>query len=238
MAMSLERYTSQALALLQTVVKQEKPAMQQAAQWMAEAIEADRIIYTFGTGHSYVLAAELFHRAGGLAAVSLMMDSGTAFEPGATASTFLERVSGYGAHIVERYPVQAGDVLIVISNSAANAVVLDVARAAKAKGMKVIALISRQYAAQKDSPMPQIADLVLDNHTPPGDALVEVGAEAVAAGSGVVGTFILNALVAEAAALLEAKGRPISAYRSSNMPGAEEHNAVLIEKYRHRVKHL
>ena len=236
--MSLETYAAKALALLQEVLAQETPALKQTAQWMAEAIAADKLIYSFGTGHSYVLAAELFHRAGGLASVSLMMDSGTAFEPGATASTFLERVPGYGSYILERYPVQAGDVMLVISNSAANAVVLDVAKAAKDKGMKVIALLSRQYAQMKNSPMLQIADLVLDNHTPPGDALVQVGSETVAAGSGVVGTFILNALVAEVAGLLEARGVSIPAYRSSNMPGAEEHNAELIERYRHRVKHL
>jgi uncharacterized phosphosugar-binding protein len=172
--MSLETYAAKALSLLQEVLELETPTLKLAAQLMAEAIAADKLIYAFGTGHSYVLAAELFHRAGGLAPVSLMMDSGTAFEPGATASTFLERVSGYGAHVLERYPAQSGDVLLVISNSAANAVVLDVAKAAKTKGMKVIALLSRQYAQMKQSPMLQIADLVLDNHTPPGDALVQV----------------------------------------------------------------
>lgn len=236
--MSLETYAAKAFALLQEVLERETPALKEAARVMADAITADRLIYAFGTGHSYGLAAELFHRAGGLAPVSLMMDSGTAFEPGATASTFLERVPGYGVHVVERYPVEAGDVLLAISNSAANAVVLDVARAAKARGMTVIALLSRPYAQMKNSPMPQIAHLVLDNHTPPGDALVEVGGETVAAGSGVVGSFILSALVAEVAGLLAAGGRGVPAYRSSNMPGAEEHNAGLLERYRHRVKHL
>lgn len=236
--MSLERYSTAVLTLLQTVLEQETPAMRTAATWIADAVAEDRLIYTFGTGHSHVLASEMFHRAGGLASVSLMIEPGATFQVGALAGTLLERTAGYGSIIAERYPIEPGDVLIAISNSAANAVVLEVAQAAKDKGAKVIALLSRQYAQMKQSPMLHLADLVLDNHGPAGDAIVTIDSEAVGPVSTVAGAFILNAIWCETANLLYRRGLPIPAYRSSNMPGAEAHNARWIEHLKGRVRHL
>lgn len=236
--MSLERYSMAVLALLQTVLEQETPALRTAATWIADAVAEDHLIYTFGTGHSHVLASEMFHRAGGLASVSLMMEPGVTFQVGALAGTLLERTAGYGSIIAERYPIEPGDVLITISNSAANAVVLEVAQAAKAKGARVIALLSRQYAQMKQSPLIGIADLLLDNHGPAGDAIVEIDRQTVGPVSTVVGAFILNAVWCEAAELLHGRGLPIPAYRSSNMPGAEAHNARWIEHLKGRVRHL
>ncbi|WP_337869308.1 sugar isomerase domain-containing protein [Meiothermus sp.] len=236
--MSLERYSTAVLALLQTILEQETPVLRTAAAWIADAVAQDRLIYTFGTGHSHVLASEMFHRAGGLASVSLMIEPGTTFQVGALAGTLLERTAGYGSIIAERYPIEPGDLLIAISNSAANAVVLEVAQAAKAKGARVIALLSRQYAQMKQSPLLGIADLVLDNHGPVGDAIVAINGETVGPVSTVAGAFILNAVWCEAAELLYGRGLPIPAYRSSNMPGAEAHNARWIEHLKGRVRHL
>jgi uncharacterized phosphosugar-binding protein len=236
--MSLERYSSAVLALLDTIFEEEAPAMRTAATWIADAVAEDHLIYTFGTGHSHVLASEMFHRAGGLASVSLMVEPGATFQVGALAGTLLERTAGYGSIIAGRYPIEPGDVLIAISNSAANAVVLEVAQAAKARGARVMALLSRQFAQKKRSPMLGIADLVLDNHGPAGDALVEIGSETVGPISTVAGAFILNAIWCEAAYLLYHRGLPIPAYRSSNMPGAEAHNTRWIEHLKGRVRHL
>ncbi len=236
--MSLEQYSSAVLALLQTILEQEAHALRTAATWIADAVAEDRLIYTFGTGHSHVLASEMFHRAGGLASVSLMIEPGATFQVGALAGTLLERTVGYGSIIAERYPIEPGDVLIAISNSAANAVVLEVAQAAKVRGARVIALLSRAYAQMKQSPMFEIADLVLDNHGPAGDALVEIGDEVVGPVSTVAGAFILNAVWCEAAQILHRRGLPIPAYRSSNMPGAEAHNARWVAHFKGRVRHL
>lgn len=236
--MSLERYSTAVLALLQTILERETPAMRMASAWIADAVANDRLIYTFGTGHSHALASEMFHRAGGLASVSLMIEPGATFQVGALAGTLLERTAGYGSIIAERYPIEAEDVLIAISNSAVNAVVLEVAQAAKAKGARVIALLSRSYAQMNQSPMLGIADLVLDNHGPAGDAILTINGEAVGPVSTVAGAFILNAVWCEAAELLHGRGLPIPAYRSSNMPGAEAHNARWIEHLKGRVRHL
>ena len=41
---------------------------------IAENIENDKIIYVFGTGHSYMAGLEMFFRAGGLGNVCAMLD--------------------------------------------------------------------------------------------------------------------------------------------------------------------
>jgi uncharacterized phosphosugar-binding protein len=49
---------------------------------------------------------------------------------------------------------------------------------------------------------------------------------------------MLNAVFVEAASVLAGEGTEPPVYRSSNMPGAVEHNEDLIERFRGRVRHL
>jgi uncharacterized phosphosugar-binding protein len=43
----------------------------QASQWFAQTLIDDRLVHTFGTGHSHMIGLELFVRAGGLANMSM-----------------------------------------------------------------------------------------------------------------------------------------------------------------------
>jgi len=45
----------------------QRGAIEQAAAWLGEALANDRGLYAFGTGHSHMMAEEIFYRAGGLA---------------------------------------------------------------------------------------------------------------------------------------------------------------------------
>jgi uncharacterized phosphosugar-binding protein len=85
-----------------------------------------------------------------------------------------------------------------------------------------------------------VAHLVLDNHVPPGDAVVPFydGRLRAASVSTVAGAFIWNALIAETIAVLEGEGFPATVYISSNMSGADEHNSALVSRYRAKVRHL
>jgi uncharacterized phosphosugar-binding protein len=243
--MSANLYFQKAFEILERI-RLETSVLQDVAKAFAQAIEQDKLIYTFGTGHSSLLAAEGLYRAGGLACVSAILEPSTTSELGMIAGSSFERLNGQAALILDRYPMVAGDMLVVYSNSGVNAVPVEMAQEAKARGLITVAVMSLEYSKQapKTSASKQtladVADYVLDNHIPPGDAVVPFYNDTLraAAVSNVAGAFIWNALVAETVALLEAKGLEAPVYISSNMPGSKAHNEALIAKYRRRIRHL
>ena len=243
--MSANRYFQHAFEVLESL-RLDTSTLQEVAQVFAEAIVQDKLIYTFGTGHSSLLAAEGLYRAGGLACVSAILEPSTTSELGMIAGSSFERLQGQATLILERYPITAGDVLVIYSNSGVNALPVEMAQEARARGLITVAVMSLQYSKQAPvtsktaQTLGDVADYVIDNHVPPGDAVVEFYNDTLRAGavSNVAGAFIWNALVAETVALLEEKGVKAPVYISSNMPGAKEHNKVLVEKYRRRIRHL
>ena len=56
--------------------------------------------------------------------------------------------------------------------------------------------------------------------------------------STVIGATLLNAIFVEASCTLAAEGVEPPVYRSSNMPGASEHNRRLVERLKARIRHL
>jgi uncharacterized phosphosugar-binding protein len=109
-------------------------------------------------------------------------------------------------------------------------------------GARVIALTSLAYsaaAAGGRTRLADVADVVIDNGLPPGDALVGLPGTALRAGPGstALGAALLQALFAEVAARLAAEGVP-PIYLSANMPGAEDHNRELIARFGPRNQHL
>jgi uncharacterized phosphosugar-binding protein len=213
-----------------------------AVEAVAASVRADGLTYVFGTGHSHLLALELHFRAGGPAYAVPVLDPSLMLHDGALASTKRERESGVATEVLGRYPLGPRDVAIVISNSGVNAVPVEAARHVKAAGATLIALTSRAYSdaiAQGRPTLASLADIVIDNGLPPGDALVPLPGTELRAGPGstAIGAALLQALFAEVAARLAADGPP-PIYLSANMPGAEANNRGLVERYRARNPHL
>lgn len=243
--MSANRYFEHAFEVLEQIRLDVLP-LQEVANIFADAVEKDKLIYTFGTGHSSLLAAEGLYRAGGLACVSAILEPSTTSDIGMIAGSAYERLNGQAGLILDRYPIVAGDVLVVYSNSGVNALPVEMAQEAKARGLITVAVMSLRYSKQAPvtsktgQTLADVADYIIDNHVPPGDAVVPFYGDTLRAGavSNVAGAFIWNALVAETVAVLEAKGITAPVYISSNMPGAKTNNEALVKKYRRRIRHL
>jgi uncharacterized phosphosugar-binding protein len=230
---------------LDALASRELEAIDQAAAAIVETVEAGGLVYLFGTGHSHMLAEEGHHRAGGLAAVCPILSSSLMLHEGSTLSGKMERLSGLGPAVLSSYRPTAKDMLVVFSNSGVNAVPVETALAAKAIGMKVVAVVALDYASQltagpSGKKLTDIADIVLDNHGVAGDALVDLAGSGVRAGpfSTIAGAFLWNAVLTEAVWRISEKGIMPPIYISANMPGAAEHNAALAEQYRPRNPHL
>jgi uncharacterized phosphosugar-binding protein len=218
-------------------------SLERAAEVMAACIQNDGLIYIFGSGHSHMLAEEAHFRAGGLAAAVPMLAAATMLHEAATVGTKLERLPGLVPALLARYPVGPKDVMIVVSTSGVNAAPVEAAMFGKARGATVIAITSESYSQAAANGRPRIADLadiVLDNGAPPGDATQDAGADGLMVGpvSTVIGAALLNAALAETARRLIASGGPAPIYVSANMPGATDRNEDLIRRYQPRNPHL
>ena len=216
--------------------------MREAAAVIVEAARSDKRVYVFGTGHSHMLAEEVHYRAGGLAFTIPVLVGSAMLHEGAVISSVYERTEGLVRPVLERYGMQPGDVIIIASNSGVNAAPLEAADYGHEIGAKVIAITSIEYSnaiANGRRTLAEVADIVLDNGLPPGDAVLEIAGSGLKVGpvSTAVGATVLNAIFAEVAAEL-AKSGDAPVYLSANMPGAAAVNQQLVKRYRPRNPHL
>ncbi|HXG46399.1 MAG TPA: SIS domain-containing protein [Methylomirabilota bacterium] len=240
-----DRYYSEVRSQLERLYTTQRPAIEKAASWLGETLANDGWLYAFGTGHSHMLAEEIFYRAGGLAHAAPMLDSALMLHENAIEATYVERREGYAASLLEKYPVAAGDVLIVASNSGRNAVPVEMALAGRAKGMKVVVVVSlahsRDWPSRHSSgkKLADVGDVVIDNCAASGDACLDLPGMPARIGptSSITGTFIINALIVRGIELALAHGRAPEIFISSNSNG-DDHNDLLLQKYKSRVRHL
>ena len=238
-----EAYLAELTARIGALFEANAQAIARAADAVVETAGKDGLVYIFGTGHSHMLAEEAHYRAGGLALTVPILATATMLHEGALASTAFERMSGVVQPIFDRYPIGDKDVLVVISNSGVNAAPLEAARIGKERGARVIAITSQDYSREAAKGRPRladIADIVLDNGAPSGDAIVSVPGSVLKVGpvSTSIGAALINAVLSEAAARLQQSGGAAPIYLSANMPGSAENNAALIKRYRPRNPHL
>jgi uncharacterized phosphosugar-binding protein len=243
---AVDQYLAAVQAQLRAAVDGQRAELAAGGAWLAAALRAGRWWFVFGTGHSHLLALEVFYRAGGLARAVPMLDESVMLHRSASASTEAERRPELAAALLDRYGVGAGDVLTICSNSGRNALPVELALLARARGTRTIALTNRRHSAAFASRhasgrrLAEVADLVLDNAGVPGDAAVPVAADldlTLGPTSTAVGAVLLHALTLEAVTRARAAGHEPEVYRSSNGAG-EAANAALLARYRGVLPHL
>jgi uncharacterized phosphosugar-binding protein len=237
-----DSYFSNLIDRLETLKVTLSEPMEQAAAAILEAARNDKRVYVFGTGHSHMLAEEVHYRAGGLAITVPVLVGSAMLHEGAVISSVYERTEGLVRPVLERYGMQPGDVIIIASNSGVNAAPIEAADYGREIGAKVIAITSVAYStaiANGRRRLADMADVVLDNGLPPGDAVLDLAGTGLKVGpvSTAVGATVLNAIFAEVASEL-AKAGDAPIYLSANMPGAAAVNQTLVKKYRPRNPHL
>ena len=243
-----QEYLSSVTDLLQRIAAEEGPAVEEAARKMAGAVESGHRIFAFGCTHSSLPIQDLVYRAGGLILINPIFGPGIAAmdtRP-ATLSSAIERVSGYARALLDTTPIQAGDVLILVSVSGRNAVPVEMAQLARQRGITVIGLTSRAYTESVGSRHPSgkkmydFADVVLDNKVDKGDAVLQ--AEGVpqkfCPASGVTSIAILQALVAATIQELLRRGFIPPVLLAANVDGGAEYNAHLFAQYGDRIFYL
>lgn len=234
-------YLDRVHQLIESVSSANAKSLPMVSDLIATSISDGGVVHVFGSGHSSLMAQEIFYRAGGFAPVNAMLDVNlTIF--GTSRPTWVERLEGYAPSILASYDVTPGEVLLIISNSGINAVPIDLALAAKDRGLTTIAVGSVENYRHADSrhssgqSLFAVTDYALDTCVPPGDAIHQVTDDtAVGAVSTVLGATLLNLLMNAVADILAERGQSLPVFTSQNVPGGDDRNAGLVERYRHRI---
>jgi len=241
--MLAKRYFEAGLELLKRLYDEQLANLEQAAEMIAQAIADGNTFYAWGGPHSSLPVQDIFWRAGGLAIVNPLFTPGLSLEVGPIYLTsFLERAEGAGEHYFSGIGAEPGDVILLVSTSGRNAFPIEMAMAAKEDGLKVIGMTSLAYSNSVPSrhssgkKMFEYCDVVLDNLTQPGDAILmdERLPQKVGPTSGWVGCFMLQALMAEVAERLSEKDIVPPIYRALNLDGQEEYVQYLDDLKRER----
>jgi uncharacterized phosphosugar-binding protein len=241
----MRRYLEEIVTLEERVVTSQAEVLDRVAVQMVETLKDDRRIFVFGTGHSHLIAEEAFYRAGGLAAAVPIFAPPLMLHEGAAFSSLLERQEGLAEPLLAPYQPQPGEMLFVFSNSGVNQLPVEMALAARARGLFVVGVSAHAYAhvaplSELGRRLDEVVDAAIDNGGVPGDALVPVGPSGwrVGPASTITAALIWNGLVTEAVARLQADGMEAPVFASLNMNGAAAHNEALLEKWRGLNPHL
>lgn len=225
--------------------------IKKAAELMCNAIADDRLISVYGGGgHTTLCMGEMFFRAGGLANINPIMETGLSVFNQALKYLELERTVNYGSAIMKYYDLKSDDVLIIFHNIGINPATIDAAEEAKKQNVKIIAVSSSAW--QNEMPEDHFirhpnkknlfdyADVCIEDFNPVGDAVVTVpGLETpIAPVSNIIDFYIAHLLEIETVKQCIDRGITPPVWSSANTPGGDEKNAAYLEKYKPRIKML
>jgi len=228
-------YIHQSQAILERIEATQMDAIARAADLFANTIAGDGLVHMFGTGHSRIFVEEMFPRHGSFAGFHPIVELSLTFHNlvvgsnGQRQAMFLEHVEGLGQVILRNFVFMPPDSFLLFSNSGINEVVVDVALEAKRLGMQVVAVVSLDHCQASTAlhssgkKLPDIADIVIDNCSPAGDAMVRIPnlVDPVGPGSTIGAAAVTNAIKCLVAEKLTALGKPPLVLTSSYFIGSE-----------------
>lgn len=224
----------------------ETGALDEAIALMVGALDAGGVIHAFGTGHSEAFSMEIAGRAGGLIPTNRFTLRDIVLYGDRDVDVLggvLEREPWVVEELMSTVPVGEGDIFLIASNSGVNGSIVGTALWAKEHGHSVIAVTSLEHTSRVEPKHPsgkrlsEVADVVIDNLAPYGDATLEV-ADGIGAGaiSSMTAAFIAQLLTLGVARTIAERGETPPMYISANIPGGDEHNSVLEDRYRGRIR--
>lgn len=229
--------------------------IQTAAQWFAETILAGRVVHVFGSGHSRIMAEEMWPRYGSfpgfnpIVELSLTYHNNVVGPNGQRQAMFLENVPGLSEKILRNFGLDERDTALIISSSGCNIVPVEMAELFQKKKIKVVALVSKDHLEKSESKrsdkkkLVNFADLVLDSGAPAGDSMINMpGLDTpVSPGSTVGGIIIINCIKAEVAGILTSAGQPPKVLTAANIVGSKKASELFesaYDEHAHRIAEL
>lgn len=250
--MLAKQWLNNAMDVMNKIESTQMESIQQAAMVMADSIEKERWVHTFGCGHATLPIEEMYPRIGGFVGFHPMIELPLTFFTNVVGGmsvqqfVFLERVEGYGNEIMKGWNFDKNDCMWIFSHTGINAVNIDVALVAKSKGMKVIVYGSAGEAKGKKTrhssgkTLFELADIVVDTCVPANDASVPLQNHMDKVGPVSTMGFITTVwmTVTTVAEILADRGVKLFIHPSHNIPGdttAHERLNEALGEYKKRI---
>jgi uncharacterized phosphosugar-binding protein len=245
-------WMAEASALLDRVARTQAEAIEAASQWAAEAIAGDGLVHLFGTGHSRIPVEEMFPRYGSYPGFNPIVELSMTFHTqvvganGQRQTMYIERVPGLAEVILSNFSFGPVDVMIVFSAGGLSAVPVEMARGARRRGIRVIAVTSVAQS-MSDAPDPAVgsrlmdeADLTIDLCTPHADAMCTIDGmdTPVGPGSTIAAVSIVNSIKVRTAQLLVERGAMPPVITRASVVGAERSRVLFDEAYREHARRI
>lgn len=242
-----QQFVAAAGDVVDRVVSGSAESVAEAARLIAGALSGDGIVQAFGTGHSESLATEIAGRAGGLVPTNKIALRDLVLYGDAPreilADPKLERDPQIAHRLYALTAPHPDDVFVIASSSGINGCVVEMAQLVKEHGHPLIAVTSVDHTTRMVPRHPSgkrltdFADVVLDNGAPFGDALLELpSGGTVCAVSSITGAYLVQMVNARVVELLIEAGITPPVYLSANVPGGDEHNQALEDRYAGRIR--
>jgi uncharacterized phosphosugar-binding protein len=225
-------------------------SIKRAAALMADSIQAERWVHTFGCGHATIPVEEMYPRIGGFVGFHPMVELPLTFftritgEMGIHQFLFLERAEGYGNAIMKSYTVDSRDTMWIFSHTGINNVNIDVALRAKEQGLKLVVTGSASQAGTTRHPsgktLFELADVVIDTRVPAGDSSVPLKnhVDNVGPVSTMAFVTVVWMTITTVAEILADRGVKLFIHPSHNVPGdttARDRLDAALAEYKKRV---
>jgi uncharacterized phosphosugar-binding protein len=224
-------YLAPLLALAQAAGETNDTILDEVAVKLADTLTNGGLVHLFGSGHSILPCQEAFPRYGSFIGFNPLMDPRLMWHDvlgsgGVRELLWLERTEHYIDKFLDHQPLNSGDVLIVYSHSGRNAAGIDAALYAKERGLFVVAvssgaMLDRESPHSTGNRLADVANVMIDTHSPVEDAIVDVEgwSRPVGGSSTVLAMMLTHELIARTANELSSRGVELPTFASPTVPG-------------------
>ena len=225
---------------IEEVYKCQSDKMSEVAALFGSCMENEGVVQLFGVAHGEEFVNELNYRAGGIAPFHALrlkdlvlngmlkqevIDSGEIYQDDRAIELF-EKL----------YDLDDRDLLCLVSFYGKEPLVIALAKKAKEKGQKVVAVVNKKSYDACGGTLLDYADAYLDMGTDEPDTALMINDLRVGQISSTVSNVTAQMLTAELYRYFTQKGKEAPVLLSANVKGADVHNNSLTDPYGRRVR--
>lgn len=218
----------------------EKVNIERTAQLIKECILHGGVVQLCGAGHAEEFVNELNYRAGGIAPIHAFRVNDLYIRKLISEeekAEFFEHEEN-AEKFISFYELNDKDMYILVSLTADEPLLLELAKKARAKGQRVVFICNKAHCKLKESKEAifEYCDVVLDMGAAEKDVLTYIGEEAIGQSWTTTANVMAQMITSEVYRLYHEEHTPCPVLLSANLKGADVHNNLLTDSYGKRVR--